>query len=132
MAKTPNMVPPVSLTETETHSAPTISVDNSSSFSGQQSDSIPTINPPNISNESSEGSFGAGVWFNDKRINALFSTNDTRNSWIHVVGIGWLKLSNNFDSSNLALTILAKTAKEKNSPVNYLLDANQVIQIYVW
>jgi hypothetical protein len=51
---------------------------------------------------------------------------------MNVVGTGWVKLANTIDSANEALTVLATTAKVKNSPINYLLDGGQVTQIYVW
>jgi hypothetical protein len=133
MSKSPEKNPPIAQTEVGEQSVPSLvaeNIDHSSKIIG--SDAAPTLDPPAI-NSASTDNFGAGgVWNNDKRVNALFSTNEVRNSWMSVVGIGWLKLANNIDSANESLTVLATAAKTKNSPINYLLDSGQVTQIYVW
>lgn len=132
--KKPIKNPPVSQIETEdtTTVSPTIIVDNINNFSSSNTDETrPSIDPPAYSGASDEG-FGAGVWNNDKRVNGLFTTNHVRNSWMSVVGTGWVKLANNIDSANVALNILAANAKIKNSSVNYLLDGGMATQIYVW
>lgn len=132
MAKSPVKNPPIALIEAGDASVPSLIVEStniSSIVSG--SEAVPSLDPPATSNAIEDG-FGAGVWNNDKRINALFATNQTRNSWMSVVGIGWVKLANNIDSANEALTVLATAAKVKISPVNYLVDGGQVTQIYVW
>jgi hypothetical protein len=133
MAKSPVKNPPVAEVEAGDSSIPSLAVegsDRSSVISG--SEAVPMMDPPSVSSNSSEDGFGAGVWNNDKRLNGLFSTNETRNSWMSVVGTGWVKLANTIDSSNEALTVLATAAKVKNSPVNYLLDGGVATQIYVW
>jgi hypothetical protein len=133
MAKSPVKNPPIAQVEAGEASVPSLvveSTDSSSAVSG--SEAVPILDPPFASSGATEDSFGAGVWNNDKRVNALFSTNETRNSWMNVVGTGWVKLANNIDSANEALTVFATAAKAKNSPVNYLLDGGQVTQIYVW
>jgi hypothetical protein len=133
MAKSPVKNPPKAQVEAGEASVPSIIVESrdSSSVVGG-SEAVPIMDPPFASSGDSEDSFGAGVWNNDKRVNGLFSTNETRNSWMNVVGIGWVKLANNIDSANEALTVYASAAKVKNSPVNYLLDGGLVTQIYVW
>lgn len=133
MAKSPVNNPPAAQVKAGEESVPSLVVeskDTSSSFSGTEA--VPLLDPPSAQSGAIEDSFGAGVWNNDKRTNALFSANETRNSWMSVVGIGWVKLASNIDSSNVALTIFSTAAKVKNSPINYLLDGGQVTQIYVW
>lgn len=133
MAKSPEKTPPIAQLEAEEASAPTLEVESTdSSFSFSDGDAVPTLDPPSSISETSEDGFSAGVWNNNKKVNALFSTNQTRNSWMSVVGTGWVKLANNLDSANEALTVFATAAKVKNSPVNYLLDGGHVTQIYVW
>jgi hypothetical protein len=134
MAKSPVKNPPVAQVEAGEASVPSLvveSMDSSSAVGG--SEAVPIFDPPSASSgETDDDGFGAGVWNNNKKINALFSTNETRNSWISVVGTGWVKLANTIDSANEALTVFSTAAKVKNSPVNYLLDGGKVTQIYVW
>jgi hypothetical protein len=133
MAKSPVKNPPAAQVEAGEASVPSLvmeSTDSSSVVGG--SEAVPVFDPPSASSGETEEGFGAGVWNNSKKINALFSTNETRNSWISVVGTGWVKLANNIDSANEALTVFSAAAKVKNSPVNYLLDGGVVTQIYVW
>lgn len=133
MAKSPDKTPPAAQVEAGEASAPSLAVESTeSSFSFSESEAVPTLDPPSSISESSEDGFSAGVWHNNKKVNALFSTNQTRNSWMSVVGTGWVKLANTIDSANEALTVFATAAKVKNSPVNYLLDGGHATQIYVW
>lgn len=133
MAKSPVKNPPTAHVEAGEESVPSLAVGNTSSLSSVSgSEAVPILTPPSERSGATEDSFGAGVWNNDKRVNALFSTNEIRNSWMSVVGTGWVKLANDIDSANEALTVLATAAKVKNSPVNYLLDGGKVTQMYVW
>lgn len=135
MAKSPAKNPPaakVKVEETEA-TVPTLEVETKeNSMSSSASDAEPTLNPPISNLESSEHAFGAGAWNNDKRINGLYSTNHQRNSWMSIVGTGWVKLASNNDSGNEALNILATAAKVKNSAIQYYLDGGEVTQIYIW
>ncbi len=132
MSKSPVNNPPLAQIEAGEASVPSLIVESTNSSSTDSgSEAVPILDPPAASS-ATEDSFGAGVWNNNKKVNALFSTNETRNSWMSVVGTGWVKLANNIDSANEALTVLASAAKVKNSPINYLLDGGQVTQIYVW
>jgi hypothetical protein len=133
MAKSPVKNPPIAEIEAEEASVPSLvveSTDSSSVVGG--SEAVPIFDPPSAISGETEDSFGAGVWNNNKRVNALFSANETRNSWMGIAGTGWVKLANDTDSANEALTVLAAAAKVKSSPVNYLLDGGKVTQIYVW
>lgn len=132
MSKSPVNNPPLAQIEAGEASIPSLIVESTNSSSiDSGSEAVPILDPPAASS-ATEDSFGAGVWNNNKKVNALFSTNETRNSWMSVVGTGWVKLANTIDSANEALTVLSTTAKVKNSPINYLLDGGQVTQIYVW
>lgn len=114
-------------------SAPILAVETKdSSFVANDRESAPTLDPPFAVNETTPLGFGAGVWNNDKKVNGLFSTNQTRNSWMSIADTGWVKLDDKLDSVNAAFTILASSAKVKNSSINYLLDGEQVTEIYVW
>lgn len=77
------------------------------------------------------GAMGA-TWYSDKKITALWSINENRNSWIGLE-IGWRKLANNSDSAIVALTMLASHAKQMERPVSIYEDDKQMItQMYVW
>jgi len=76
---------------------------------------------------------GISAWQSNKRITALWSINQNRNSWMGVDGIGWKKLANNSDSAIVALTMLAAHAHEKGSVVNYREESDSMIyEMYVW
>jgi hypothetical protein len=82
----------------------------------------------------SDGALAAvGAWNNNKRITALWTINQNRNSWMHVDGVGWKRLSTASESGIVALTRLAAHARERNSVVNYRDEADGMVhEIYVW
>src|SRR5688572_26297963 len=61
----------------------------------------------------------AGVWQTNKRVTALWGTNEPRNSWVQITGVGWKKLAPSTDSSTLALTLLASHGKLTQARVDY-------------
>ena len=88
---------------------------------------------PQIDLASIEEAVGAAtVWYNGKKITALWSINENRNSWIGVSGLGWRKLADNSDSGVVALTMLASHAKQGDRTVNLREDDNRIREIYVW
>jgi len=89
----------------------------------------PILEPPTAA----MGEKGITTWMNDKRINALWSINQDRNSWMGVSGVGWKKLANNSDSAIVALTALASHAKQLNCRIDYREEADgKVHEMYVW
>ena len=75
----------------------------------------------------------ATTWNNSAHINALWSINQDKNSWVGIAGVGWKKLSTASESGIVALTALASTAKEKNSLVYYREESDSMIhEFYVW
>ena len=73
------------------------------------------------------------AWNNGKKITALWSINQNRNSWVHIDGVGWRRLANNSDSAIMAMSILGAHAREKATTVNYRDEADGMIhEIYVW
>jgi hypothetical protein len=86
---------------------------------------------PPEAEEAVGAAFGA-TWYNSKKITALWSINQNRNSWIGVSGLGWKKLANTSDSAVMALTLLASHAKQMNRNVNIREDTGQIREIYVW
>lgn len=76
--------------------------------------------------------FGAGTWHNNKKVNALWSKAETRNAWIGVTDLGWKKINPATDSSVTAICMVAASALETQTPVNVLLDNDQIVEIYNW
>jgi hypothetical protein len=94
----------------------------------------PTAEPP-IAAEGggAAGAIGASVWVNSKKINALWTISENRNSWVGVAGVGWVKLANNSDSAIVALTMLGANARHTQGNVNYRQEADNMIhEMYVW
>ncbi len=80
-----------------------------------------------------EAAEAAGVWQNNKRVTGLWGTNETRNSWVLIDGVGWKKLSAGTDSAELALTVLASHAKLTQARVDYREESDGSIhELYVW
>lgn len=75
---------------------------------------------------------GITAWQNNKRVTALWSINQNRNSWAGISGMGWKKLANNSDSAVVALTMLCSHAREKNSVVNFREEGGMIREIYIW
>ena len=95
----------------------------------------PTSGPPDTDSGSigGTGGIGATVWVNNKKINALWSINENRNSWVGVAGVGWVKLANNSDSAIVALTMLGANARQTQGVVNYRQESDNMIhEMYVW
>lgn len=91
---------------------------------------MPSGPPPGVEEAVGEA-FGA-VWHSGKKITALWSINQNRNSWIGVPGLGWKKLANNSDSAVVALTMLASHAKLTGRNVNIKEDSGQITEMYAW
>lgn len=79
------------------------------------------------------GTIGTTVWFNNQKINALWTINENRNSWVGVAGVGWVKLANNSDSAIVALTMLGADAKLTQGSTSYRQESDGMMhEIYVW
>ena len=90
-------------------------------------DVAPSVRP-------AEDGAGVAAWNNGKKITALWSINQNRNSWVHIDGVGWRRLANNSDSAIMAMSILGAHAREKATTVNYRDEAQTELnhEIYVW
>jgi hypothetical protein len=74
-----------------------------------------------------------GVWQQNKRVSALWGTDESRNSWVLISGIGWKRLSAGSDSAALALTTLASIAKMTQARVDYREESDGCIhELYLW
>lgn len=75
----------------------------------------------------------AAVWLNNQQINALWTINEDKNSWVGVAGVGWTKLANNSDTAIVALTVLSAHAKDGQRLVNLRQEDDGMIhEMYVW
>lgn len=96
----------------------------------------PTAEPPAAADTGggvAAGAIGASVWVNGKKINALWTINENRNSWVGVAGVGWVKLANNSDSAIVAMTMLGANARQTQGIVNYRQESDNMIhEMYVW
>jgi hypothetical protein len=73
------------------------------------------------------------VWQNNKQVDALWTINQDRNSWMGVAGIGWRKLAPGSETSLSAMTMLVAHARCTNSPINYRDESDNLVhEIYVW
>lgn len=93
----------------------------------------PNLTPPAsaITAGSQEG-ITAAVWQNDKRVSGLYTTFHARNSWMHIAGLGWKRVSNTNDSSQEAMNLLAAHCREKACRIDFSEENGIVKEIYVW
>lgn len=88
----------------------------------------PTLTPGSMASEG-----GITAWVNDKRISALWSKNDNRNSWVYITSVGWKKLADNSDSAVVALSLVASHAKQTQTSFNYREESDgKIHEMYVW
>lgn len=96
----------------------------------------PTAEPPAAATTGTGGvatGIAATTWVTNKKINALWSINENRNSWVGVAGVGWVKLANNSDTAIVAFTMLGANARLTQGTVNYRQESDGMIhEIYVW
>jgi hypothetical protein len=98
---------------------------------GEQA-AVPTAEPP-AAIQAGAVTGGVTAWVNGQKVNALWSINENRNSWVGVAGVGWIKLANNSDSAVVALTVLGAHAKQTQGAINYRKEADGMIhEIYAW
>lgn len=93
---------------------------------------VPTLMPPTAGQlATAEGAEAA--WHTNKRIDALWSIDQARNAWIHIVDLGWRRLYNGRDGAFQALTSLAGQARQTNSIVHLREEPDGMIyEIYLW
>jgi len=102
------------------------------SGTGRAALAAPTGTPPRKHGVAATGRAGT-VWNNSQLVNALWSINEDRNSWVGIQGVGWVKLSTNSDSGIVALSMLMAHAKQLQTIVNYRMEDDGMIhEIYAW
>ena len=70
-------------------------------------------------------------WLNNKRVQGLWTIDQTRNAWAYIQDTGWRRVA--FDNDNIFFDLLnlLVTAKSANRPVNVFQDQGVIKQIYV-
>ena len=81
----------------------------------------------------SQGDGGVTAWLGDKRVSALWSINQNRNSWAYISNVGWKRFADNSDSAIVAFTSLAAHAKQTQTNFSYREEADgKIHEVYVW
>jgi len=129
----PTLAPPGELSTSEAGglAAPTATEEQIATIAGDSA-AAPTLTPP-----STAGAVTAdGVtvsWHTNVLIDALWSIDQTRNVFVHIVGVGWKKIFNGRDGSFQALVTLASQARQTNRPASLREEADGMIyEIYLW
>ncbi|MCK5120617.1 MAG: hypothetical protein KAQ91_01470 [Methylococcales bacterium] len=92
----------------------------------------PTLTPPPASMAAAEEG-GVTAWLNNKRVSALWSRNQNRNSWVYIANVGWKKLADNSDSAVVALSMLSAHAKQTQTNYSYREESGgKIHEVYVW
>ncbi len=148
-ASTPRMKPPGAARDAGAAgtSAPTIP-DAASAGATAAAPTAPTAQPPATTVPVTGGDAQAapvapevaaatvsatGTWQSGVTVDALWSINEIRNTWMRVVGIGWVKIYNGNDGAFTALTTLASQARQTGRPVTYRQEADGMVhEIYLW
>jgi hypothetical protein len=133
----PTLTPPVASTSTDLDvsgtSSPTKVSDEQIAALVAASTPLtgPTMAPPATAARAAEAI--TGTWRNNVSIDALWTIDEPRNAWVHVVGLGWRKIYNGRDGAFQALTTLASQARQTNRPVNLREEAGGMIyEVYLW
>lgn len=92
----------------------------------------PTLNPPEAG-IFAQGDLTAQAWFNSKKISSVWVSNNNKNAYVHVTGVGWIKLNDANADSILAMYMISASARQGNNNVNYRKESdNKIHEIYCW
>jgi len=137
--KAPTLAPPEAGTTTDLDvpgtTAPTAVSDEQIAALVAESTPLagPTAMPPALVEGAAAAEAITAAWRNNVKIDALWSIDETRNTWVRVVGLGWRKIYNGRDGAFQALTTLASQARQTNRPVNLREETDGMIyEIYLW
>lgn len=129
--KTPTQLPPMTMdSAVEARPRELTAEETALTARAAQADAVPTLEPPQ---SQTAGAGAVATWISDKRVNALWSMNQDRNSWAAFTDAGWKKLSTASPSAIIALTMLAAHAKQMQTSVSYREEADSMVhELYVW
>jgi hypothetical protein len=131
----PTMAPPTEAAgaagESVGTSSPTLTEEQFTAMA-EEAAPAPTLSPPTAGDVlAAEGV--TATWRSNVRIDALWSIDQTRNAFVHVVNVGWRKIYNGRDGAFQALVALAAQARQTNRIVNLREEADGMIyEIYLW
>lgn len=92
----------------------------------------PMAQPPGVT-ESAVGLAVTAVWKTGVTVDGLWTVNQPRNAFMHVVGVGWKKLYSATDAAFTALTTLASQARQTGKTINYREESDGMVhEIYLW
>ncbi|TCO50334.1 hypothetical protein EV646_102408 [Kribbella antiqua] len=134
----PTMAPPAETSSTATDTAGVTAPSQTeeqfaSVIQSLDTGSAPTLAPPTAGELAAAGEAAAATWHTNKRIDALWSIDQPRNAFIHVVDLGWRKLYNGRDGAFQALCSLASQARQTNRICHLREEADGMIyEIYLW
>jgi hypothetical protein len=131
----PSMAPPTEVTRTAGEPAgtatPTMTEEQFTAVA-EEIAPAPTLTPPTVAEMVAEEGVAA-TWRSNVLIDALWSIDQTRNAFVHIVNVGWRKIYNGRDGAFQALVALAAQARQTNRPVNLREEADGMIyEIYLW
>lgn len=73
------------------------------------------------------------TWQYNKKVNALWSINQNCNSWAGIEGLGWRKLFSGIETSTIALTIIAASARATQGLVSYREESDGMVhEVYAF
>src|ERR1700730_11134411 len=73
------------------------------------------------------------TWQYNKKVSALWSINQSCNSWVGIEGIGWRKLFNGLETSTMALTTIASSARTTQGLISYREEPDGMIhEVYAF
>jgi hypothetical protein len=131
----PTMAPPseqsTSASDTGGITAPTMTDDQLAAIVVESAVG-PTLMPPTTTGVAAVEGVTV-TWHSSVQIDALWSIDQARNAFLHIVGIGWRKIYNGRDGAFQALVSLAAQARQTNRPASLREEADGMIyEIYVW
>jgi C1A family cysteine protease len=72
------------------------------------------------------------TWLEKKQITGLWVTNEKRNAFVYVDGVGWRKIVADNDATFLAMVTALASAKVGKSPVNLRIEGEGIKELYVF
>lgn len=71
------------------------------------------------------------AWHDNKRVDALWTINESRNAWAWIDG-AWRKFDDNHEDSVINMSILCSCARAGSRNVNARIEGDRLKEIYVW
>jgi hypothetical protein len=97
----------------------------------------PSLMPPGNGHGAALGAEAAtgitATWRAGLTVTALWSTNEIRNAWAYLSGLGWRKIYNGRDGAFMSLVGLASQARQTGRPITAREEPDGMLyEIYVW